>query len=107
MRQNPGEFPDPKCCIHDKFEDCMVQQFQCFQNVSSNCTDQLRSVASLSLRAMLLSMHLSLLSVVTFFSTFTWLYAPLIRARLKMAKFLQCFEGTTISEGHCDADALK
>eukprot|EP00047_Mylnosiga_fluctuans_P002988 m.226878 g.226878 ORF g.226878 m.226878 type:complete len:134 (-) comp11497_c0_seq1:178-579(-) len=44
----------------------MVQQFQCFQNLTTTpCNPQLR---------------------------------------LQMSKFLYCFEGQKISEGHCDAD---
>lgn len=40
--QNPGPFPgvSPKCCVNDKYEDCMVQEIQCFNTTACNFTMQ-------------------------------------------------------------------
>lgn len=34
--QDPGPFPavEPRCCLNDKYEDCMVQQLKCFSGSS-------------------------------------------------------------------------
>lgn len=58
-----------KCCIHDKFEDCMVDVLGCDSEASSSqspCTTD---------------------------------------TRLKMAKFLGCFEGGHIAEAGCTQNA--
>lgn len=61
---NPGYGKGPDCCIHDKFEACMVNQFNCFEN-STTCDTTLR---------------------------------------LKMARFLSCYEGSHVEEEVCPAD---
>lgn len=35
-KKNPGPFPgvNPNCCLNDKFEDCLVQKLQCFDQTS-------------------------------------------------------------------------
>lgn len=40
--KNPGPFPgvNPNCCLNDKFEDCLVQQLQCFNTSSCSFTAQ-------------------------------------------------------------------
>jgi hypothetical protein len=38
---DPGYGKGPNCCLHDKFESCMVQQFQCFPN-NTKCNTDLR-----------------------------------------------------------------
>ena len=30
----------PKCCVNDKYEDCMVQEIQCFNTTACNFTMQ-------------------------------------------------------------------
>jgi len=41
-KKNPGPFPgvNPNCCLNDKFEDCLVQKLQCFDNTQCNFTTQ-------------------------------------------------------------------
>lgn len=42
-KKNPGPFPgvNPNCCLNDKFEDCLVQKLQCFDETSCSFATQL------------------------------------------------------------------